>query len=583
MTTPQPVAVNLQHWPGRGTPHVPKAGPRPDRLGDRASLVLAVAAERGASVERLGLGVALGIFGESVTDAWLIVPDGRPEVAEELAPWATANQIDTPAGSRPFRVISASKFFDYRAGPFTTTVYGGRGWLVGANLGRVLGLIAECWAPARGRFEGGWRFYPPTWSDVVDRPGRGPTVQPVSPHRPPIRAKSVGALGTLIEFSLPPRGMGKRDADGRAFRGHFLDVLAGAFALDGVDSDHLADHLGAFGLPEVEMPTAVTMGSAGADQLTAVVQAVHALALRIDTGAARWCGGWLDPGRLTSPGSVAAGLLEGAGVLPPLVKFARPDHEALGRWAAAHHGGWLTSELAGAGPFPAVDIDQTAGYVQSAVFVGWWRYMTASHIREQDVTAAFSRFLESPDLAAQVLDPSTWRHWGLTLLELEPNGHELPLDVHGEISGRSTLRPVHSPMALPYAWPDAVLTTLRNGRPPKIVKATRLVAVGRQRGLRRRFPLVPGLVLGIGDDPAVALVRWRHALKVSGEDGRAATQLRVVVNALVYGLAARLDQQPDGTERPGPWCWPPLATTVTAGTRLLVGVAELLIDEQVQR
>jgi hypothetical protein len=283
---------------------------------------------------------------------------------------------------------------------------------------------------------------------------------------------------------------------------------------------------------------------------------------------------------LTSPGSIAAAILQRAGVVPPLAKFPKPDDDALDRWIAAHHGGWQTAEAAGCGAFTAADIDQTAGYVQSAILCGCWRYQTAGAIREDDVTESLRGWLTSPDLAEHVLERRTWRRWGLTLVEIEPDGHELPLDVDGEPSERSGLRQVHSDTPLPYTWPDVVLTTLRRGHPPRIVRATRLVAVGRQPGLQRTVPILPGLVVAPDDDPAVALVHRRLRAKARGDE-RLAAQLRVVVNALVYGLAARLDPQPDGTERPGPWAWPPLASTVTAGTRLLIGLAELLIEREV--
>jgi hypothetical protein len=588
MSAPVRVAINLQDWPGRGKPYVPPRRPRPARLGDRSGLIIAAGAERGADVEQLGLALALGIMGETVTNGWVIVPDDQPGIAELLGAWAHTNGVDTPAGQRSFAIVSATEFFDYRAGPFTSGVYTGRGWLVGANIPRLLGLVSERWVPARGRFDGGWSFYPPTWSEEIDRDNRGATVRSVSPHRPPIRARGVGAQGAIIEFSLPPRGMGVRDPSGRAFPGHFLDVLSAGFALDAIDSDHLADHLVVRGLPAIDMPAAVTMDAIGADQLREVVHAVHALAVQIDAEAATWLTSReeraqglarLDIGRLTSPGSIAGALLGRAGIVPPLAKFAQPDDEALGRWTAAHHGGWQTAEMAGKGPFQATDIDLTAGYVQTAALVKWWRYETAADIREEDVTVAFRRFLEDANLARQILQPETWERWGLTLVELEPDGHELPVDVHGDqVTGRSTLRQVHSPIPLPYAWPDAVLTTLRTGRPPKVVRAARLVPVGKQTGLRAKVPILPGLVLDIDDDPAVALVRRRQAAKAI-KDVRESTQLRVVVNGLIYGQPARLDQRPNGAERPGPWTWPPLAATVAAGTRLLIGLAELMLNE----
>jgi len=47
-------------------------------------------------------------------------------------------------------------------------------------------------------------------------------------------------------------------------------------------------------------------------------------------------------------------------------------------------------------------------------------------------------------------------------------------------------------------------------------------------------------VLGIGDDPAIALVRHRH--KVKEQDPVLGAELRVIVNALVFGIFGRHDE-----------------------------------------
>ena len=87
-------------------------------------------------------------------------------------------------------------------------------------------------------------------------------------------------------------------------------------------------------------------------------------------------------------------------------------------------------------------------------------------------------------------------------------------------------------------------------------------------------------MLGIGDDPAVALVRHRH--KVKEQDPVLGAELRVIVNALVFGIFGRFDEIRQGSdigERPGPWSFLPIASSVTAGARLLLAVVNRLVAD----
>jgi hypothetical protein len=104
-----------------------------------------------------------------------------------------------------------------------------------------------------------------------------------------------------------------------------------------------------------------------------------------------------------------------------------------------------------------------------------------------------------------------------------------------------------------------------------LLEATKLLPIGRQRGLRAVRVL--GAELDTLDDPAFVLGRRRRQAKDQGEKRRA-DALRSVMNAMVWGNLSRFDPIADGGERPGPWCWPPLASTVTAGSRCLLALAE---------
>jgi hypothetical protein len=606
MTVSAPSVLNLQDWPGREGVYAKSLWRQPfDRLGDRSGLVLVAAAERYATDERFGLGAFLSITGRSIHGAGLVVPDDLPErEAEVLRAWCASRFVDTPAGPRPWECLTLSEFFDYHAGPFTRRVYCGAGWLITADLGRILGLVAEAWAPARATrrstfWRGAFKGYLPTWSKIDTRKGHEGRLDSVSPHRPAFKVKTAGAHGYIAQFDRASGGelAGKRNPDGSAYRGRFLDVIQLAYVLDGVDSGDLGDHIEAFGFDRLDLPAAVTLDAEGAGIMAGLVGAVRSLALVLDEEASKWFTtsgdrarghGRVDLGGLVSPAGLAAEIPRKAGVQPPLLKFATPDDAALSRWMGAHRGGWLSAELAGEGLFLAADVDAHAAYPAFASLLGWWRLMTAAQLRRQDKTEELRELCAEAAAGdvSRLFDRRTWARFGFTLCEVVCDGEPWPVEAPDEDypQGHSGVRHVRCPVPLPFTWPDVVNAALRSGRVPHIVSATKLVPVGRQPSLRDRYPLYGGLALGTCDDPAVALVRLRDEAKVA-QDNRLSAQLRVVVNTLIYGNPVRLDlgyrqvgRRRVVTETPAEWTFPPIAATVTAASRLALGVAEHLLD-----
>jgi hypothetical protein len=333
--------------------------------------VLVAAADRGAVPERWGLGVGLRILGRSLVTALLVVADELeahdPAGLDHLRIWGASRRLRTPAGAKPVEVVTRSEFFDPDDGVFTTTAYTGGGWLITGDEGRTLGLSADHWGPAQGqRFTDGFTLGFPGWGEIgewVDQQGRTHRGWRANLHRPTARVKAIGSHGLLAEFNKAgrggrtldrePAGHWGRDHLGRflPFRGRFADLVGPAFALDGIDTGDLSEHLDAFGLEPLDVPAAVIVDEWGADHLLGVALAVHRLAVALDAEAALWLTTAAEQrdgravvgiGHLVSPGSLATASLRRSGLTPPLRKFATPDDETLDLWAAAGHGGWVT-------------------------------------------------------------------------------------------------------------------------------------------------------------------------------------------------------------------------------------------------
>jgi hypothetical protein len=550
-----------------------------ERLRRHLVLYLVSMSAFGILPEAFGLGSSLLCVGGVVLDAWIVYDDGLSrEGLRSLQRWVRrpVNFTETGFGSRPYRLIALS---EYNRKVLYVHGYLGRCTIVGADLGRTLGLHAEWWRHAqRTYWDNAWSLGLRSWGV---RAPRDPASWVRSTGRPRLYAQGVSAYGTRIAFGKArpsfdgePRGRWVMLATGKKgpYPGRFIDVISASQSLSGVDSDDLDEHRAAWGLPPVRATFAIRPNAAGAALVTRLVRAVHELALLVDDEAARW-GGGLDLRRLWSPGATAADLLLRMGVTPPLAKFHLPDEE-LFFWTEGLHGGWVEALLCGVA-FSAIDIDARSAYPAVAILLDWWRYVTAHHLQRRTVTQAFQEFLCSPDLAEKMRDKATWKRWGLTRVVLRLDGESVPVELPRDdgtsrmyVVGARVLR-YHCP------WPDAVLTTVRSGHAVEVLEATQLLPIGHQEGLCSIE--IPGGVLDPETDPAVALVLRRRQAKDDNET-RLVAAIRAIVNSLVYGNFARFDPTHDGGERPGPLCFPPLASTVASGCRCLLALVDHEFD-----
>jgi hypothetical protein len=373
--------------------------------------------------------------------------------------------------------------------------------------------------------------------------------------------------------------------------------MSPAYALDGQRGCTFAEHAENFGLKRVELPLAVPVDADGAARLVGAVEAIRALAVKLDEQGGHWFTtprdrnegrGRIDLGRTVSPAALSDRLLIGFGVRAPLDVWRLSEAE-LERWAETFHGGRCQADAQRFGrPFTAVAADVKSCYPLMGHRLDWWRMMTAASVRRRDMTTALRQVSEraatDPSLA---LDPQLWRRFGVTLVEVQADGERFPvaLDDPRRPDGRLEVVPVCSRgRTLLCAWPDVLAAGVLSGRGPGILSATRYEAVGRQK-LRSRVPVLPGLAVDAEVDPVLALIRHRGRAKARGD--RVLTgELRVVANALVFGLASRTDEEwvKVGTkwtraERPGPWSCFPIASSVTAGARLLLAVLERMVSD----
>ncbi|MHB1582985.1 MAG: hypothetical protein ACYCU7_18345 [Acidimicrobiales bacterium] len=584
----------------------PSAFPIPPALALSPRLSVLAAGDRMATeVERFGLGAFLLATGGTITGAGLIVPDGHPR-ADDLAAWCRARRVATPAGSLAWQCVTLAEFCELRRGILAHHTYSRTGWLVSADLGRVLGLLSGEWTPARGAFRQGFTLYPAGWEKWRKAEDGRLSLGSASRHRPPLRVLAQTAVGYKVEWARPPGGekAGKRAPDGSGhWRGRFFDVVAQAVPLDAVESSDLADHAEAWGLGRVTLPAAVPVDEDGAEQLAETLDVVDRLGLLLDQEGRRWLTtaqdrremtGRLDLRFLPTAGTLAARIEEASGAPPMMQRPGAPDDAAMGRWMGAHHGGWLSAELAGAGLFPAIDVDIHSAYPAMHALLDLQSLRDAERYDTENVMAplrALLRRLAGGDVSS-LFERATWERFGATVCEIVPCGEEWPVQAPDDdypeghaVLRETTFTGAAASTTLSFAWPDVALAALRARRVPEVVSATRLVGIGLHPSIRKRRPLFDGTWVGPGEDVGVALVRIRDDAKARG-DLRLAATLRVVVNSLSYGITAQINQ--DDVRRGRRWTvgekavrntFPPIGSSVTAACRLAVGVAEHLVEK----
>jgi hypothetical protein len=143
-----------------------------------------------------------------------------------------------------------------------------------------------------------------------------------------------------------------------------------------------------------------------------------------------------------------------------------------------------------------------------------------------------------------------------------------------------------------FAGPDIIASILlNNGKVPQILKALRIVPVGKQAGLKPVHLLSKIRIDPNVDDFYKEVVEQKEANKA---DPTLKKGLKCIGNAGAYGPLVELNEQRESTpvnlnvysgdhyheqtvrdrEVPGPFYFPPLASLITAGGRLLLALAE---------
>jgi len=522
------------------------------------------------------------------------LPDRDPDGWQELQTYTRSARADVAAGFDPeLKLTPVSWWLEERLHRYGDE-HRDRCAVVGFNLPFDLGALASYWAPARGDYRGGWSLgLWGTFDDIGKWSDR-------RYHRR-ILARSIDPRRTLFAWGS------RTDADKPDFwqMRRFVDLRTLVFAL--TDRSHsLESACAAFGDRFVKAN--VDYGVINEPLLRyARADVAHTATLYRNCLAelARHAGVDLPPHALYSPAGVGAAYLRAMSVTPPLEQFADLDRRVYGWSMSAFFGGRAEARIVRT-PVPVVVVDFTSMYPAQNALLDTWPLLTAQQLDVEDATDAVRRLVAATDLPERLFNPATWREQiGLTLVELDrPEGVILPVRAGYEPGAADYgigVNPLHYDGQLWYALPDVLAAALLGDAPIIIRRALRLRPVGRQtdmtpvdlRGHRTVDPSTDA-------NPFVAMIEERHRVKHSEdlpaeERERLDLFLKITANATAYGSLARFDRKDETKpvpvtvygpgedpfvdrtahpEDPGPYCFPPVAASITAGARLMLALIE---------
>lgn len=445
--------------------------------------------------------------------------------------------------------------------------------IVGFNLPFDLSRLALDVSPARAPFEGGFSFT--LWS---------------YPMRPRLRIKHVDSKRSFIGWGIPDIPHTPKH------RGKFVDLRTATFAL--TNSGHsLRSACETFG---------VEHGKGSTDEWGVItpdfvaycrqdVQATTELYDAVCQDYARHPVG-IELNKVFSPASLAKGYYRKMGITPPLDKF-RVSDEILGRTMSTFYGARSECKIRKVA-VPVTVVDFTSMYPTVNALMNLWDVLTAADLAIVDATPDLQSMLELVTLD-DCFRPDTWRQF-VGIAKVRPDGDILPVRAQygSDSSYNIGLNKVTSDADMWYAIPDLVASKLLTGKAPKVLEAIRFVPVGKEASLRP-INLRSELTIDPRSSDFFTHVIEQRA-RVRNKNKPLGDFLKVLANSGSYGIFAEMNRTDDTSddvtvysaaekpwtvrvrhpEQPGRYCFPPVATCITAGARLMLAMLESCVTDK---
>ena len=302
----------------------------------------------------------------------------------------------------------------------------------------------------------------------------------------------------------------------------------------------------------------------------------------------------LVPDKAYSPASIAKKYLDKMEIEQPRTHFDVSD-KVLGIAMQGYYGGRAECRIRRT-PVPVVHTDFTSQYPTVNALLGNWDVLTAEKVNFEDCTDEVRKMLEGMKLE-DTFTPAFWKRLSFFALVLADKDI---LPVRTVYNGRTQnigLNYLTSEQPIWYAGPDVVGSALQTGKTPHIVKAIRMLPQERQPGLTPTNLAGMVAINPQTDDFFCRVIEQKSLHKAKNKS--LAHSLKIIGNSGSYGLFVEVNQEKKSkpvsvkvfsgetsferpysvVEKTGPWYFPPLASLITAGGRLLLAMLEQSVTE----
>ena len=302
----------------------------------------------------------------------------------------------------------------------------------------------------------------------------------------------------------------------------------------------------------------------------------------------------LNPCNAYSPASVAKSYFDAMGIVRPAEKFKiAPKYHGIAM--QTYYGGRSETRIR-CTEVPVVPVDFTSEYPTCCALLGLFDMLTAARITFKEDTTKVRRLIEKVSLD-RCFDPGIWKQFNFFAL-VEPDSDILPVrTVYDGVTQNIGNNYLTSETPLWFAGCDVIASAIRTGKPPRIVRAIRIVPHGKQAGMkpvRLRGSMVE--INPYKDDLFRKVIEQR---KLNKADKKLYYWLKILANS-IYGFFVELipelqnenvrlevfsgeknfSDHSDVIEKEGKWFFAPLASLITSAGRLLLAMTEACVAEK---
>ena len=245
---------------------------------------------------------------------------------------------------------------------------------------------------------------------------------------------------------------------------------------------------------------------------------------------------------------------------------------------------------------PVVPVDFTSEYPTCCALLGLFDVLTAEGVTFEDDTKSIRRLIKQVSLD-RCFEPAWWKQFKFFAL-VRPDNDILPVrTVYDGVTqniGNNYLTSTHP---LWFAGCDVIASVIRTGKPPRILRAIRMVPHGKQAGMKTVN--LRGSMVEINpykDDLFRKVIEQR---KLNKADKKLYYWLKILANS-IYGFFVELIPElqkknvpfevfsgekkfSDSSaviEKAGLWFFPPLASMITSAGRLLLAMTEECVNRE---